>query len=119
MDDYLRDYVGPLHETANDNAKRAQARFVDETSSEPRERTDNPEIAALMRDILQSVPSNNERMATQVMREILEARDRAVEMYFRVPMVNRSQRPVLQMWALSKRKPMCDLASSILARLED
>ena len=72
-----------------------------------------------MREILQSIPSNNEVMATQVMREILEARDRATDLYLKVPMVNRSQRPVLQMWALSKRKPMCDLASSILARLED
>ena len=65
---------------------------------------------------MQYVPTNNEKLATQVMRDILKAYQQAAELQFVIRQKNDEQSKALHMWHKSKLQPMSDLAQSILAR---
>jgi hypothetical protein len=63
------------------------------------------------------VPTNNEAMATSVMKDILQARNQAAELNVKIEVKNPDQIASLRMWYNSKKKPMSDLAEAILSRM--
>jgi hypothetical protein len=109
---------GPLREVQSDTLQdRAQSRFLEETSDVQGVHTKNPhEVASIVRELLQDIPTHNETMATRVMRDILEASNQALEINFKMSMKNPNQVATLHMWLNSHRQPMSDLARTILSR---
>ena len=65
---------------------------------------------------MQFVPTNNDKLATQIMRDILRAYQQAADLQFVIAQKNDDQHRTLLMWSNSQLQPMSDLAKSILAR---
>jgi hypothetical protein len=56
------------------------------------------EVAYLVRESIQRVPTNNESMAISVMKDILQARNQAAELNVKIEMKNPDQVASLRMW---------------------
>lgn len=92
---------------------------MQETSYSNREIGTNnrEEVAYLVKESIQRVPTNNEPMAVAVMKDILQARNQAAELNIKIDMKNPDQISSLRHWYNSRKKPLCDLAEAILSRM--
>ena len=102
---------------------RKTALFRDETNvsydlSQQRPLTNNlAEVAGLVRDCLQHIPTNNEELAVVVLRDILRARLEARELNVKVPQCASDQIDTLRFYQRSNDSVLSNLASQILSRL--
>lgn len=75
------------------------------------------EIAGLVRDCLQHVPTNNEPLAKIVLADILRARLEARELCVKVPQASQEHIDTLRYYQRSDDRVLADLAGQVLSRI--